>query len=144
MCVLTNTGTCTFWNFVLLVLWTQNWSNLCKGLGVWQGGPFVPHVLWGRPRTQLPTWVSIRLSMSNHILFRTVHVLFRQFFEDLCAFIHIIYEVIFIFLYCRTENTAMIAGLGQASKLVTENIDKYNKHMQKIRDYLEERLKVRI
>lgn len=38
----------------------------------------------------------------------------------------------------------MIAGLGQASKLVTENIDKYNKHMQKIRDYLEERLKVRI
>nr|XP_022335578.1 selenocysteine lyase-like isoform X2 [Crassostrea virginica] len=40
-----------------------------------------------------------------------------------------------------TENTAMIAGLGQASKLVTENIDKYNKHMQKIRDYLEERLK---
>lgn len=40
-----------------------------------------------------------------------------------------------------TENTAMIAGLGQASKLVTENIDKYNRHMEKVRDYLEERLK---
>lgn len=37
----------------------------------------------------------------------------------------------------------MIAGLGQASKLVTENIDKYNRHMEKVRDYLEERLKVR-
>lgn len=43
----------------------------------------------------------------------------------------------------RTENTAMIAGLGQASKLVTENIDKYNRHMEKVRDYLEDRLKVR-
>eukprot|EP00105_Crassostrea_gigas_P035451 XP_019919599.1 PREDICTED: selenocysteine lyase isoform X2 [Crassostrea gigas] len=40
-----------------------------------------------------------------------------------------------------TENTAMIAGLGQASKLVTENIDKYNRHMEKVRDYLEDRLK---
>lgn len=40
-----------------------------------------------------------------------------------------------------TENTAMITGLGQASKLVTENIDKYNRHMEKVRDYLEERLK---
>lgn len=37
----------------------------------------------------------------------------------------------------------MIAGLGQASKLVTENIDKYNRHMKKVRDYLEDRLKVR-
>ncbi|XP_062597312.1 selenocysteine lyase-like isoform X1 [Saccostrea cucullata] len=40
-----------------------------------------------------------------------------------------------------TENTAMIAGLGTAAKLVTENIDKYNVHMEKIRNYLEERLK---
>ncbi|XP_056008917.1 selenocysteine lyase-like isoform X2 [Ostrea edulis] len=41
-----------------------------------------------------------------------------------------------------TENTAMIAGLGRAAKLVTENIDKYTRHMEKVRDYLEEKLKM--
>lgn len=40
-----------------------------------------------------------------------------------------------------TENTGMIAGLGQASQLVVENLDQYHKNMKLIRDYLEVRLK---
>uniref|UniRef100_A0A8C6S014 Selenocysteine lyase n=1 Tax=Nannospalax galili TaxID=1026970 RepID=A0A8C6S014_NANGA len=39
-----------------------------------------------------------------------------------------------------TENTPMIAGLGKAAELVTENCDAYEAHMRDIRDYLEERL----
>ncbi|XP_077464204.1 selenocysteine lyase isoform X2 [Stigmatopora argus] len=41
-----------------------------------------------------------------------------------------------------TENTPMIAGLGKAAELVTHDLSKHEKHMQDIRDYLEERLKV--
>ncbi|XP_060039913.1 selenocysteine lyase, partial [Erinaceus europaeus] len=41
-----------------------------------------------------------------------------------------------------TENTAMIAGLGKAAELVTENLEAYEVHMQGVRDYLEERLLV--
>eukprot|EP00057_Strongylocentrotus_purpuratus_P012042 XP_011666516.1 PREDICTED: selenocysteine lyase-like [Strongylocentrotus purpuratus] len=40
-----------------------------------------------------------------------------------------------------TENTAMIAGLGKAAELVTENIEQYDSKMRKVRDYLEELLK---
>uniref|UniRef100_A0A674NE80 Selenocysteine lyase n=1 Tax=Takifugu rubripes TaxID=31033 RepID=A0A674NE80_TAKRU len=40
-----------------------------------------------------------------------------------------------------TENTAMIAGLGKAAELVTNNLLDYEAHMQKTRLYLEERLK---
>eukprot|EP00057_Strongylocentrotus_purpuratus_P012043 XP_011666517.1 PREDICTED: selenocysteine lyase-like [Strongylocentrotus purpuratus] len=40
-----------------------------------------------------------------------------------------------------TENTAMIAGLGKAAELVTENIEQYDSKMRKVRDYLEESLK---
>jgi cysteine sulfinate desulfinase/cysteine desulfurase-like protein len=36
----------------------------------------------------------------------------------------------------------MIAGLGEAAKLVCDNLSEYCRHMEKIRDYLEEKLKV--
>ncbi|XP_031560303.1 selenocysteine lyase-like [Actinia tenebrosa] len=39
-----------------------------------------------------------------------------------------------------TENTGMIAGLGQAAQLVVEHLDEYQIHMKKVRDYLETRL----
>eukprot|EP00794_Sanderia_malayensis_P018896 gene18896-20798_t len=39
-----------------------------------------------------------------------------------------------------TENTGMIAGLGEACRLVTKNIAKYNRNMTKVKDYLELRL----
>ncbi|XP_047400920.1 selenocysteine lyase isoform X3 [Sciurus carolinensis] len=39
-----------------------------------------------------------------------------------------------------TENTPMIAGLGKAAELVTENWEAYEAHMRDVRDYLEERL----
>lgn len=39
-----------------------------------------------------------------------------------------------------TENTAMIAGLGAACQLVTDNLAVYREHMVKLRDYMEERL----
>ncbi|KAJ8320458.1 hypothetical protein KUTeg_002045 [Tegillarca granosa] len=39
-----------------------------------------------------------------------------------------------------TENTAMIAGLGKAAELVVQNLDKYQKHMEEVRDHLEVRL----
>ncbi|XP_068001465.1 selenocysteine lyase isoform X2 [Melanerpes formicivorus] len=39
-----------------------------------------------------------------------------------------------------TENTPMIAGLGQAAELVSKNWEAYEAHMQDIRDYLEARL----
>ncbi|XP_011784981.1 PREDICTED: selenocysteine lyase isoform X2 [Colobus angolensis palliatus] len=39
-----------------------------------------------------------------------------------------------------TENTPMIAGLGKAAELVTQNCEAYEAHMRDIRDYLEERL----
>lgn len=39
-----------------------------------------------------------------------------------------------------TENTPMIAGLGKAAELVTENLEVYEAHMRDVRDYLEERL----
>ncbi|XP_050019014.1 selenocysteine lyase [Alexandromys fortis] len=39
-----------------------------------------------------------------------------------------------------TENTPMIAGLGKAAELVSENCEAYEAHMRDIRDYLEERL----
>ncbi|XP_060224833.1 selenocysteine lyase isoform X2 [Meriones unguiculatus] len=40
----------------------------------------------------------------------------------------------------RTENTPMIAGLGKAAELVSDNCEAYEAHMRDIRDYLEERL----
>lgn len=40
-----------------------------------------------------------------------------------------------------TENTGMIAGLGQASQLVLDNLDQYHDNMKMVRDYLEIRLK---
>merc|ERR1712179_894396 len=40
-----------------------------------------------------------------------------------------------------TENTGMIAGLGEASQLVVDNIPSYQVHMRTVRDYLEESLK---
>ncbi|XP_028391991.1 selenocysteine lyase-like, partial [Dendronephthya gigantea] len=39
-----------------------------------------------------------------------------------------------------TENTGMIAGLGEAAKLVVDNLNTYSAHMRKVRDYLETRL----
>ncbi|XP_009322275.1 PREDICTED: selenocysteine lyase [Pygoscelis adeliae] len=39
-----------------------------------------------------------------------------------------------------TENTPMIAGLGQAAELVSKNWEAYEAHMRDIRDYLEARL----
>ncbi|XP_071505570.1 selenocysteine lyase-like [Diadema antillarum] len=39
-----------------------------------------------------------------------------------------------------TENTGMIAGLGKAAELVTENIGKYESGMRAVRDYLEKSL----
>nr|XP_021502586.1 selenocysteine lyase isoform X1 [Meriones unguiculatus] len=39
-----------------------------------------------------------------------------------------------------TENTPMIAGLGKAAELVSDNCEAYEAHMRDIRDYLEERL----
>ncbi|XP_014444598.1 selenocysteine lyase [Tupaia chinensis] len=39
-----------------------------------------------------------------------------------------------------TENTPMIAGLGKAAELVTQNCEAYEAHMRDVRDYLEERL----
>lgn len=45
---------------------------------------------------------------------------------------------------CRpgTENTPMIAGLGEAATLVTKDINLFTGHMKKLRDYLENSLKV--
>ncbi|XP_069683617.1 selenocysteine lyase-like [Periplaneta americana] len=40
-----------------------------------------------------------------------------------------------------TENTPMIVGLGEAARLVCENLTTYNSHMETIRDYLEKKLK---
>ncbi|NWI90540.1 SCLY lyase, partial [Pitta sordida] len=39
-----------------------------------------------------------------------------------------------------TENTPMIAGLGQAAELVSKNWEAYEAHMREVRDYLEDRL----
>ncbi|NXN91943.1 SCLY lyase, partial [Rhinopomastus cyanomelas] len=39
-----------------------------------------------------------------------------------------------------TENTPMIAGLGQAAELVSKNWKAYEAHMRDVRDYLEDRL----
>ncbi|XP_059678696.1 selenocysteine lyase [Gavia stellata] len=39
-----------------------------------------------------------------------------------------------------TENTPMIAGLGQAAELVSKNWEAYETHMRDVRDYLEARL----
>ncbi|XP_017280699.1 selenocysteine lyase isoform X2 [Kryptolebias marmoratus] len=39
-----------------------------------------------------------------------------------------------------TENTPMIAGLGKAAELVTNNLSDYQSHMQNIKVYLEEQL----
>ncbi|XP_063965195.1 selenocysteine lyase-like [Lytechinus pictus] len=39
-----------------------------------------------------------------------------------------------------TENTAMIAGLGKAAEIVTENVKQFEDHMRRVRDYLEERI----
>ncbi|XP_071608063.1 selenocysteine lyase isoform X3 [Heliangelus exortis] len=39
-----------------------------------------------------------------------------------------------------TENTPMIAGLGQAAELVSKNWEAYEAHMRDVRDYLEARL----
>ncbi|KAF7256285.1 hypothetical protein EG68_06872 [Paragonimus skrjabini miyazakii] len=39
-----------------------------------------------------------------------------------------------------TENTPMIAGLGKAAELVTQNLDVYIEHMLKMRRYLEHEL----
>jgi cysteine sulfinate desulfinase/cysteine desulfurase-like protein len=36
----------------------------------------------------------------------------------------------------------MIAGLGEAARLVCENLSRYSKHMEVVRDYMEEKLKV--
>jgi cysteine sulfinate desulfinase/cysteine desulfurase-like protein len=36
----------------------------------------------------------------------------------------------------------MIAGLGEAARLVCENLLTYSRHMETVRDYLEEKLKV--
>ncbi|KFZ59750.1 Selenocysteine lyase, partial [Antrostomus carolinensis] len=41
-----------------------------------------------------------------------------------------------------TENTPMIAGLGQAAELVSKNWEAYEAHMRDVRDYLEARLEV--
>lgn len=38
----------------------------------------------------------------------------------------------------------MIVGLGAAADLVAQNLDKYYTQMKLMRDYLEERLKVRM
>lgn len=35
----------------------------------------------------------------------------------------------------------MIAGLGEAARLVCENLSTYSRHMETVRDYLEEKLK---
>lgn len=43
-----------------------------------------------------------------------------------------------------TENTPMIAGLGKAADLVSENCETYEAHMRDIRDYLEERLEAEL
>ncbi|XP_064313256.1 selenocysteine lyase isoform X3 [Phalacrocorax carbo] len=42
-----------------------------------------------------------------------------------------------------TENTPMIAGLGQAAELVSKNWEAYEAHMRDVRDYLEARLEDR-
>jgi len=42
-----------------------------------------------------------------------------------------------------TENVAMIAGLGAAAQLVTDNIDGYTKHLKNVRDYLRDGLMTR-
>jgi cysteine sulfinate desulfinase/cysteine desulfurase-like protein len=36
----------------------------------------------------------------------------------------------------------MIAGLGEAARLVCENLSTYSSHMETVRDHLEEKLKV--
>ena len=38
----------------------------------------------------------------------------------------------------------MIAGLGEAARLVAENINRYNASMREVRDYLESQLVVSI
>ncbi|KAL9975958.1 hypothetical protein ACROYT_G013183 [Oculina patagonica] len=40
-----------------------------------------------------------------------------------------------------TENTGMIAGLGQASQLVVDNLEQYSENMKMARDHLEFKLK---
>lgn len=40
-----------------------------------------------------------------------------------------------------TENTGMIAGLGQAAQLVLDHLDQYHDNMKMVRDYLEVRLR---
>ncbi|XP_064599325.1 selenocysteine lyase-like [Liolophura sinensis] len=40
-----------------------------------------------------------------------------------------------------TENTPMIAGLGKAAELVVQDLERYEKHMREIREYLERKLK---
>lgn len=40
-----------------------------------------------------------------------------------------------------TENTPMIAGLGEAAALVTKDINHFIEHMQKLRDYMENSFK---
>uniref|UniRef100_A0A146LKS8 Selenocysteine lyase n=1 Tax=Lygus hesperus TaxID=30085 RepID=A0A146LKS8_LYGHE len=39
-----------------------------------------------------------------------------------------------------TENTVCIAGLGEAAKLVTENLAEYNAHLRRMKDHLREAL----
>lgn len=41
-----------------------------------------------------------------------------------------------------TENTPMIAGLGKAAALVTSNLSEYEAHMQSVKVYLEDQLKL--
>ena len=36
----------------------------------------------------------------------------------------------------------MIAGLGVAAQLVTDNVEEYSAHMKEVRDYLESQLEV--
>ncbi len=43
---------------------------------------------------------------------------------------------------CSTENTGMIAGLGEAARLVVENLSQYHDSMRDVRDYLETQLAV--
>lgn len=43
-----------------------------------------------------------------------------------------------------TENTPMIAGLGAAAELVSKQLHTYTSHMQEVRDYLLQQLKVSV
>ena len=47
------------------------------------------------------------------------------------------------FLLFRTENTALLAGLGRAAELVADHVSSYSSSMSAVRDYLEEKLQVR-